>query len=558
MSSVYRHAWCLVLVVLTSCDVGTILSGNDPVDRGLLGSRGSYRDADTLVVGRATDAIHLDPARPTDSESAEVVEQIFDKLVHFAPGSSKVEPGLAVSWSSESDGRVWTFELRRGVTFHDGTPFDADAVVFSFERQRDPRHPYYRSDFTYWKSYFAHVLSVEKLGRYQVRMTLERPYAPFLATMGIFSVAIVSPTAVARYGNDFTRHPVGTGPFRFVSWESGRIVLQRNDDYWGKRPSFRRLVFQAVTDHQQRLVALESGALDMAQGILPEEIQSVALHPRLTLRHVVSNSVTYLAMNNDYPPFDDVRVRRAVNHAINKEPIVKVLWQGSAEVANAPLPPTQWGHYAVREPYRYDPARARALLAEAARDGRFDPDRVYNLHVPATPRPYLPSPDQLGRVIQANLREVGINTTLVVQPFSEHSASITWGEHDLAIYGWVGDSGDPDNFLYILLDRDNAVAGNATNVAFFRDPEVHGLLTYAQQTSDDNQRISLYARAQAIIHEQAPWVPLAHSTLLLVTRDDIAGITLSASGLMRYLDIYRLRAPARGRPGQGESSPEPR
>lgn len=545
MKDVQRHVWCL-LILLVGCDIATFLGGSDPVDRGALGTLGGYRDADTLVIGRATDAAALDPALPTDSESAEVIEQIFDTLVYSRPGTSVVDPGLAIKWTAEDGGRSWVFELRKGVKFHDGTPLNADAVVFSLQRQQDPQHRYHRPDeFKYWKNYFANVQKVEKVDDYRVRIVIERPYAPFLTNMGIFSVGIVSPTAVSQYNDesidDFTRNPVGTGPFKFVSWESGRIVLERNDEYWDKDkvPRFKQIVFQEIPDPRQRLVALQSGAIDIAYGILPEETQLVSLHPRLRLHTSPVNSVTYLALNNDYPPFHDARVRRAVNYAINKEPIVHVLWQGLADVAESPLPPAQWGNYDVREPYGYDPGRARALLDEAHGDGSFDFNRVYKLYVPSTPRPYLPNPERLGRAIQANLRDVGLKTEMIVQPFSEHKDSIMWGEHDMCIYGWVGDNGDPDNFLYLLLGKNNAQVGRSSNVAFFRDPEVQGLLTLAQESESQNERVSLYARAQALIHEQAPWVPLAHSKMVLAARDDIEGISIRPFGFMRYEALYR-------------------
>ncbi|MEM9488194.1 MAG: ABC transporter substrate-binding protein, partial [Myxococcota bacterium] len=204
------------------------------------GPGGSYRAPDTLIVGRAGDASALDPAVPTDTESAEVIEQIFESLVRYRPESGTFEPGLATRWTTEAGGREWIFELRRGVRFHDGTALDADAVVFSLERQRDPRHPFHRDAFNYWRTAFANVQSVAADDSHRVRITLERPYAPFLANMSMYPVAAVSPGAVAKSGADFARQPIGTGPFRFVSWRGGRIVLERNPDYWGRPAALRR------------------------------------------------------------------------------------------------------------------------------------------------------------------------------------------------------------------------------------------------------------------------------------------------------------------------------
>ena len=507
--------------------------------------RGSPRDFDTLVIGRATDAIDLDPAVPTDTESAEIIEQVFDKLVHYRDGD--VVPGLATSWHAEAGGREWIFELRRGVRFHDGTAMDADAVVFSLERQRNPKHPYHRSEFHYWRTAFANVQAVQKEDTHRVRITLERPYAPFLANMAMYPVAVVSPAAAARPGHPLSRHPVGTGPFRFVSWQRGRIVLERNDHYWDSVSAQRRLVFQTIGDPRQRLVALESGAIDLAHSILPEELPFVELHPRLELYRTEPSSITYLALNMTRAPLADVKVRQAINYAINKEPIVRVLWHGMAIPAHSPLAPSQWGHY-VDAPYTYDPERARAMLAEAAEEGRFDPAKTLRLYVTSTSRPHLPSPERLGRAIEANLRDVGIDTEMVSLPFEGFRRALQRGEHDMAIYGWVSDNGDPDNVLYVLFDRNNAEVGRASNVAFYRDPEVHGLLVVAQESHDRSEREALYARVQALLRDHAPWVPLAHSRVAVAARRDIAGVVMSPTGMVRYQGVFRQKSRSR-RPG---------
>ncbi|HEY1585226.1 MAG TPA: ABC transporter substrate-binding protein, partial [Polyangia bacterium] len=282
----------------------------------------------TVLVGRGADAIALDPARITDSDSSEVTEQIFEHLVRYKQDSPEIEPSLAESWESP-DGRVWTFHLRKNVRFHDGTPFDADAVVFSFDRQRDPHHPYHQEDFTYWENNFRNIQQIEAVDPYTVRITIERSFAPFLSNLATFPVSIVSPAAVRKWGPEFARHPVGTGPFRFVEWSPGeRIMLAANPNYWGGAPKIQHLVFVNIRDPRQRLVALEGGAIDVAENLSPEDLQFVALHPELRLLHVAANNVGYLAMNTTHPPFDDVRVRRAVNYAINKTALVKLIYQG--------------------------------------------------------------------------------------------------------------------------------------------------------------------------------------------------------------------------------------
>ncbi len=499
------------------------------------------RDPGALIVAQATGAIALDPVRVTDNESIEAGTLMFEGLVHWKPGTTDTMPGLADAWTTSQDGRTWTFTIKAGVTFHDGTPLDAAAVVFSFERVIDPKHPHYLAnpiEGAYWRGLFRDVRKVTAIDPRTVAIETAEPYAPLLGELAMFP--IVSPTAVGTWGDAFKAHPVGTGPFAFESWVMGeQLVVKRYDHYWGPRPALERIVFQVVVDPRQRLIDLESGQVDLAASILPDEQSFVELHPDLELHHVASNDISYLAFNTQHPPFDDVRVRRAVNYAINKEPIVKLAYQGRAVAADGPLPPTQWGYHKPRTVYGYDPTGARKLLAAAAADGKFDPSITYRLFVLTTPRPYLAQPEQVGRFVQTALDQVGIKTELVLQPYADHRRSLEAGDHDLAIFGWIGDTGDPDNFLYVLFHSDNAVPGEAQNIAFFRDPGVDHLLREAQQAVDVATRTGLYAAVQDHLSEAAPWVPLAHSEVVVATRHELNGVVLTPLGHPIYALIRR-------------------
>jgi peptide/nickel transport system substrate-binding protein len=498
------------------------------------------RDPGALVVAQPADVTGLDLARVADSESIEVSQILFEGLARWRAGTTNVEPGLATAWQVSADGLRWTFELRPGVLFHDGTVLDADAVVFSFARVIDPRHGSYLTgdDAQYWRGLLKYVTRVTARGPLGVEIEVAHPYAPLLGELAMFP--IVSPAAVQRWGDEFRLHPVGTGAFAFERWDAGeQVVLKRFDRYWGERPPLERIVFRVVLDARQRLVDLQSGSVDLAAAILPDEQSFVELHPDLVLVHTPSNDVSYLAFNMTHRPFDDPRVRHAISHAINKEPIVKLAYQGRAVVADGPLPPGQWGYRIPRTRYRYDPAAARLLLAEAAADHAFDPAGVYKLYVSSTPRAYLSQPERVARYVQAALSRIGVATELILQPIAAHQESLSHGDHDLALHGWISDTGDPDNFFYVLLHSDNAVPGSAHNIAFYRNPTVDALLIEAQAAVDEPSRSKLYGRVQDILADDAPWVPIAHSELVVAARAELEDVNLTPLGYPLYPLIHR-------------------
>ncbi|HWO18576.1 MAG TPA: ABC transporter substrate-binding protein [Kofleriaceae bacterium] len=513
------------------------------IDAACDGGRGLHRrrDPGTLVVARAADVQMLDPARVFDTESIEIGSLLFDGLVRWSPGTTNLEPGLAATWDASPDGLVWTFHLRSGAVFHDGDPVDAAAAVFSFQRVLEPAHPSYLAgkDADYWRSLIKDIQRVDAVDPRTVQIRVGRPNAALLGYLAQFP--IVSPRAVRQWGDAFKEHPVGAGPFQLEQWVPGStLAVRRFTRYWGPRPVLERIVFRLVVDARQRLVELESGSVDLATAILPDEQSFVELHPDLELHQKPSHDVSYLAFNTSRKPFDQVSVRQAISHAVNKMPIVKLAFQGRARPAESPLPPTQWGHYEPPLPrYLFDPDRARRVLQEAAAAGQIDLNRTYTLYALSTPRPYMTSPERVAHFLQVALRNVGLKIELRLQPYAEHRTSVAAGAHDLALFGWQGDTGDPDNFLYVLFHSDNAVPGSAQNVAFFRDAEVDRLLVEAQGVTDQVRRTTLYRLVQERIGELAPWVPLAHSEYVVAARKAIANVVLSPLGHPVYSLIGR-------------------
>lgn len=496
----------------------------------------------TFVFARGGDAVGLDPANVTDGESFYVTRQIFETLVDYTPYNTEPVPGLATRWENSKDGKEWTFFLRKGVKFHDRTPFNALAVKFNFDRWRLKNHPYHDGNFEYYGAMFdgfpGIIQDVQAIDDYTVRFVLRRPHAPFLANLAMPSFALASPAAIERYGKDFLAHPVGTGPFIFVSREKNqKTVLKRNDNYWDMKPALNKIVFRTIPDNAARLMELKAGTVDAMTGLNPCDYPTVKDDPSLQTLLRPSMNVGYLAMNNLRKPFDDPRVRRAVAHAINKKAFVDSFYAGMSKPAKNLMPPSVWGYTDKIEDYAYNPAKARELLAEAGYPNGF----AAALWVSPVARPYIPQPREIALAIQADLARVGIKTRIVTYDWETYLAGGKNGEHDLYLSGWVGDNGDPDNFLYVLLGKDNAVKGAASNVSFYQNEEVNNILKRAQTLSGQNRRAALYEEAQRIIHRDVPVVPLVHSMDVVVAKKSVKNLIPHPTGIesFQYVDTEK-------------------
>tara|TARA_Y100000588_G_scaffold210272_1_gene224345 strand:- start:8254 stop:9735 length:1482 start_codon:yes stop_codon:yes gene_type:complete len=489
------------------------------------------------VFGRGGDSVGLDPALESDGESFKVCDNIYDSLVRFRKESTDIEPALATSWMVSDDRLTWTFLLREGVKFHDGTPFDAEAVVFSLGRQFQKDHPHHEVEgaYQYWNSMSMSdiVKDIRSVSPHRVDVELHRPTAPFLSNLAMGFCSIVSPTAVRKWGEDYPRHPVGTGPFAFAEWiKDDRIVLTRNTDYWDGVPAVERVIFRSIPENSVRLIALSQGAISGMDNLVPDFIPNIEANPKLKLLKQAGMNVGYLAMNMDRHPFHLLKVRRAVNHAINKQAIVDNLYHGLANVAVNPIPPTMWSYHEGIVGYAYDPARARRLLAEAG----FPEGFKTTLWAMPVPRPYMPQPLKLAQAIQADLKAVGIEAEIVTYEWGTYLDKVQRGQHDMGLLGWTGDNGDPDNFLYVLLDQ-SATAFPANNIAFYRSEELHELLIQAQVEVNVETRTDLYRRAQEIIHRDAPWTPLVHVAQTAAFGKDVAGFSLHPTGRKWFKDV---------------------
>ena len=491
-----------------------------------------------LVFGRGSDSVGLDPALENDGESFKVCDNIFETLVTYEAQSTGIVPLLARSWDISSDLLTWTFHLRTDVRFHDGTPFDSNAILFSLKRQFDKEHPHHKVQgvYKYWKDMgmddVIDSMHTEDDSTFVIKLI--EPNATFLATLGMNFCAAVSPTAVAKFGSDFFKNPVGTGPFKFVEWRKDeRIVLERNEKYWGKLTQIKRLIFRPIQDASVRFLELETGSIHGIDNVNPEFIRKINADANLNLLTQTGMNVGYLAMNMDLPPFNNKLVRLAINHAINKQAIVDNFYSGLAIPAKNPFPPLLWGYNDDVKPYNYNPARAKELLVQAGFPEGFETE----LWAMPTPRPYMPQPEKIAVAIKANLDAIGVKTRIIRWEWGTYLSKVANGEHPMYLLGWTGDNGDPDNFLYVLLDKTAAVKP-AQNVAFYRNNELHELLNAARRSNDISERSYFYKKAQEIVHDDVPWVPLVHATQTAAFRSNVQGFKLHPTGSKWFHQVF--------------------
>jgi peptide/nickel transport system substrate-binding protein len=483
------------------------------------------------IYSRGADSKSLDPQAVDDGESAHVIENIFDGLVTFALGSTEIVPALAERWETSPDGLEWTFHLRSGVKFHDGTPFDAEAVVFTFRRFLDEKGPLLPPEVPY-RSYFADaIVAVEAKDPSTVLFRLKEAYAPFLPNLCMFSAGIVSPAAVkASGGAEFGKHPVGTGPFRFQEWNVGekKITLLRNESWWHGRPALDRVVFTTIPDNNARLSALRSGSCNWMDGLNPEDLEACRRDARLKVWTAPAPNVGYLAMNVLRKPFDDVRVRRAVSLAIDRKKLVEALYFGAGLPAVHPMPPGILGYDASVPLPSPDPAKAKALLAEAGFPGGFDTE----LFSMPNPRPYFPNPQKIAQVLKSDLEGVGIRATInPVGDWAAYLDAVQNAKHPMCMLGWTGDNGDPDNFLSTFFSAACARPGpGALGVAFWVDPRMQDLLRRGNRELDPAKRAAVYRDALALVREEVPLVPIAHAEQVFVSTSAFDGFVVQPTG----------------------------
>ena len=500
---------------------------------GLGESPAAAQPAGTLVVGLVAEPVNLDPPQVTDLNSNRVGRRVVETLVTFPAESTQVVPGLAESWTISKDGLQYTFKLRRGIAFHDGTPLNAEAVKFSIERQINPNHPAYKlGKYPFANYFFGNVKAVEVLSDERVAFLLNEPRASFLAVLTSGAASIVSPTAVMKWGPDYPSHPVGTGPFRFASWDRGqRVVLEKNPGYWKYPVKVERVIYRPIVEDQARLTELLTGGLDLIVGVPADNVAPLEKNPKITLLKQVGAHVWYLGMNNQKKPFDDKRVRQALNYAVNKDAIVNDVLKGTGSPSKGPVLPGTWGADGALKAYPYDPDRAKKLLAEAGYPNGF----TTTLWVPESGSG-MQAPVAMSTVMQSNLKAVGVNVSLQTMEWGAYLAKLRSKEQELFALSWMAGTEDPDMVMYPLL-HSSQWTPVGPNRALYKNARFDALLTQARVTTDQAKRAQLYKEAQRILIDDAPWVFVDHEIQIAALTKRVQGFKLHPSFDLRVETI---------------------
>jgi dipeptide transport system substrate-binding protein len=505
--------------------------------------------AKTLVFCSEGSPENFYPGVNTTGTSFDGNEPIYNRIVEFERGGTKVVPGLAEKWEISKDGLEYTFFLRKGVKWHSQRAFkptrdfNADDVLFAFDRQWKESDPYFKvtsSNHSYFNDMGMPKLlkSIDKVNDYTVKITLNRPEAPFLSNLAMPYAAIQSKEyaiAMLKAGTPerLDQDPIGTGPFYLVQYQKDAVIRYKAfPQYWGGKAKIDDLVYSITPDASVRWAKLQKGECHVMPYPNPADLDAIRKDPKVQVLEQPGLNVGYLAYNVTKKPFDDVRVRKAVNMAINKKAIIDGVFLGTAIPAKNPLPPSMSAYNDAVKDDPFDPEAAKKLLAQAGYPNGFTTD----LWAMPVQRPYNPNAKRIAELMQADLAKIGVKAEIKTFEWGEYRKRMQNGEHQMGMLGWTGDNGDPDNFLAVLLGCD-AAKTNGSNVAKFCYKPFEDLIQKAKQITKPAERDALYKKAQVIFKEQAPWFTIAHAVQLKPVRKEVIDFKLSPFGRHNFYGV---------------------
>jgi len=505
--------------------------------------------AKTLVFCSEGSPENFYPGVNTTGTSFDANEQIYDNIVKFERGGTKVVPGLADHWTISKDGTEYTFFLRKGVKWHSNKnfkptrDFNAEDFLFTIERQWKETDPYFKvtsSNHAYFGDMGMPKLlkAVEKVDDYTVKIVLNQPEAPFLSNLAMQWAGIQSKEyaiAMLKAGTPekIDQEPLGTGPFMLVQYQKDALIRYKAfPQYWAGKAKIDDLIFSITPDASVRWAKLQKGECHVMPYPNPADLDAIRKDANVQLLEQPGLNIGYLAYNTTKKPFDDVRVRKAINMAIDKNAIISAVYLSTGVPATNPIPPTQWSYNKSIKDDPFDPAAAKKALAAAGYPNGFTTD----LWAMPVQRPYNPNAKRIAELMQADLAKIGVKAEIKSYEWGEYRKRMQAGEHQMGMLGWTGDNGDPDNFLNTLLGCSSAKT-NGSNVAKFCYQPFEDLVQKAKVVSSVAERTKLYEKAQVIFKEQAPWFTIAHAVQIKPVRKEVIDFKLSPFGRHSFYGV---------------------
>lgn len=506
----------LIVLLITLCSVSASNTGNAIIF--------NYR--------LATDPPTLDPALSTDTTSGAVILKIHDGLVQFDPETLEVIPAVASHWTVSPNGLTYTFTLRDDVVFHNGRKVIADDVLQSFKRVLTPATKSGRTFVldpikgarAYLRQETRKIDGIEVIDSHTVRLTLEKPFAPFLAQLCMEAASIIPIEETTDPDESFSAHPVGCGPFRFVEWKHDvHVTLAKNPDYYAGTPVIDTVQFKIIQSVPTAFEEYKSGGLDLLDQIPTGQIQTVRQKFPQETHLWPYLSIYYIGFNHSRPPFkDNVPLRQAFNYAIDRQKICAAVKEGLAYPVAGVLPPGIPGYKADRIGYPYDLEKARSLMEAAGYpEGRGLPELTiwYN----RDPRHRL-----IVQCVQHYLKEIGVTVKLKNVEWGAYIEAVDEAEPDMFRMGWVADYPDADNFLFTLLH--SSQFGSAGNYSRFSHPEFDRLTESAKTMTDPLERLANYRQAETIAVQQAPWMFIYYEREIAMIKSKWTNVILTPQG----------------------------